>query len=395
MSTRRRDFLLGVPAGALGWGLLQGIGGAQAPAGETAPDVADFWIKKMGVPAHLLPGGEAVIRRNAGRDVTANGGGFGREPLFYYVDPQNGLLEAAKIDDKRLMPAGDTKVDVALQRLRLNPADQAAFAQYSSGGIYMDFQQHESNTSTLSSMASSLFSAFFPDGSFQNPFSNKKTTKQTTKETTKQKKSGQAFMSPFLGAKGSALAGAVTLQGPGQTQSISLPGGIGKSAFSCFAKDHKRSAFGLFVSAISMVTQSPLVSAVPLLSMPVIAGPSLQLLRALAGGLQGLQARGKDQHWILQSGPLDIAATLQGAKSLANGVRLVGGEYIAIPREHGKALTQMSGMKMMEGFLVPKETTQKDVYDAVTSVMPDLTYLSLSVKVSQVKLTNCLLPMPG
>jgi hypothetical protein len=92
---------------------------------------------------------------------------------------------------------------------------------------------------------------------------------------------------------------------------------------------------------------------------------------------------------------LDIASTLQGAKSLGNGVRLVPGNYIAIPREHGKALTKMSGLKMMDGFLVPKEAEKKDVYDAVTSVMPDLAYLSLSVKVSPTKMTNCLLPMPA
>jgi hypothetical protein len=45
--------------------------------------------------------------------------------------------------------------------------------------------------------------------------------------------------------------------------------------------------------------------------------------------------------------------------------------------------------------VVPKDAEKKDVFDAVTSVMPDLTYLSLTVKVSPVKMTNCLLPMPG
>lgn len=384
MDTKRRDFLLGAPLGLLGFDLMPGLASAQgsAPAG-TDPGVVDFWVKQMGVPPHKIPGGELVAQGAETRGLTAVNAGYGREPLFYYLDEKAGKLIAAKdIDDKNLMPAGDTKIEWSMQKLRLNADDQKQFAHYSSGGFYLDFQQHESNTESLSSLASSMLSGIFPGGKLQNPFAKKKGSAAKTGT------SAAATPKPAGGA------GSVQMQSPGQTQtqSIALPGGIGKVAFACFAKDRKQSAFGLFVSSIATATNSPLTSIVPILAMPIVAGPALAAIRALAGALQ---SHGPGNQWILKSAPGDVAATADGAKSLKGCLRMTNGTYIVIPKEHGAALNPLDGWKLIDGFLVRQNEDERMAYQASTSELPGVTYLSITSKVSKAKPTACLLPLPG
>lgn len=384
MDTDRRDFLLGAPLGLLGLELWNGLSSAQdAGAAQTDPGVVEFWVKQMGVAPHKIPGGEEAASGAASRSLTPKNAGYGREPLFYYLDEKAGKLVPAKeIDDKNLMPAGDTKIEWSMQQLRLNGEDQKQFAHYSSGGFYLDFQQHESNTETLTSLASSMFTAIFPGGKLQNPMAKKKGSAAKT---------GTSKGSP---PKAAGDAGSVQMQAPGQTQvqSIALPGGIGKAAFACFAKDRKQSAFGAFVTSIATATNSPLASVVPLLAMPIVAGPALSAIRALAGALQ---SHGLGNQWILKSPPNDVAATADGAKSIKGCLRVISGTYIVIPKEHGAALNPLDGWKLIDGFLVRQNEDERMAYQASTSELPGVTYLSITSKVSKAKPTACLLPLPG
>jgi hypothetical protein len=380
METKRRDLLLGVPLGLLGLELWNGIASAQDPdPAQPDPGVVDFWVKQMGVAPHKIPGGELLASGAASRDLTATNSGYGREPLFYFLDEKAAkLIPAKEIDDKNLMPGGDTKIEWSMQKLRLNPDDQKQFARYSSGGIYMDFQQHESNTEALSKLASATFTAIFPGGKLQNPLVKKKGSAGKT---------GSDAGSP---PKTSGAAGSVPLQSPGQsqTQSIALPGGIGKVAFACFAKDRKQSAFGMFVTSIVQATNSPMASVLSLLAMPVVAGPALQALRGLVGALQ---SHGRENQWILKSGPSDVAATADGAKSLKGCLRIANGTYIVIPKEHGAALDPLDGWKTIDGFLVRQNQDERMAYQASISELPGVTYLSIVSKVSKAKLKPCLL----
>jgi hypothetical protein len=385
--------LLGAPLGALGMGMWDNLLDAQSAAAYGPdPGVLDFWVRRMGVPASLIPGGEKVASGDASRDINAANAGYGREPIFYYLDEkENTLIPAKELDTKRLQPTGDLKIDWSLQKLRLNTEDNQQFSHYASGGFYLDFQQHEATTSMLSSLASSAFSGFFPDGTFHNPFT-KSSIKPGTAKSGNISGGASRSSSSAAAAKSSGGAAGVQLATPGTDHSIALPGGVGKAAFACFAKDRKRSAFGMFLNAIVQATNSSLTSLVPLLSMPVISAPALQTIRALAGALQ---SHGPGQHWILQSGPMDISATADGVKSLGGALRVTNGTYVVIPKQHGAELTTLKDWKLMDGFLVPKDADEREVFHDTTSIMQGLTYMTITAKVSKAKMGNCLLSLPG
>jgi hypothetical protein len=126
--------------------------------------------------------------------------------------------------------------------------------------------------------------------------------------------------------------------------------------------------------------------------MPIVAGPALAAIRALAGALQ---SHGPGNQWILKSAPGDVAATADGAKSLKGCLRMTNGTYIVIPKEHGAALNPLDGWKLIDGFLVRQNEDERMAYQASTSELPGVTYLSITSKVSKAKPTSCLLPMPG
>src|ERR1039458_4058469 len=90
MRTSRRDLLLGAPLGALGMGIWDSLLDAQdSTSSGPDPGVLDFWVKRMGVPAAMIPGGEKVASGESSRDINASNSGYGREPLFYYLDERS------------------------------------------------------------------------------------------------------------------------------------------------------------------------------------------------------------------------------------------------------------------------------------------------------------------
>jgi hypothetical protein len=386
MDANRRGFLFGVPIALFGLESLSELTSAQAAADVTqsSADAADFWVRGMGVPAHLVPGGEASRGR---RPAGPQGTNFAREPLFLHYDPdEKTLLPASQIPVAKMLPSGDAKVDFQLVRMRLNPDDTKVFENYASGGIYWDMQQQTSAAPAAApdfwSEASVVVSAMFPGagggaggkGGGGKGGSGKKPAK------------GNAFFPQSAPGKPTAPSAGqgtstVPLQQAKQAQSIALPGGFGKAAFTCFAKDHKKSAFGQFVSALSMVTNSPAMSYLPMLSLPGIGGPALSAIRGLVGTLQ---SHGGDQQPILQSPPTDVFAVGQGITD--DAVRLRNGYYIAVPMEHTALLEpDLSKLKVLQGFLVPKEATEMDIYDTMGGTAPGVSYLSLKIGVAQTK----------
>jgi hypothetical protein len=201
-------------------------------------------------------------------------------------------------------------------------------------------------------------------------------------------KSGKSSgKSPAAPAGPAAPATGASVQLPSTlSQSISLPGGIGHAAFSCFAKDPRKSAFGQIVAAFLSVSNNPISAFFPILSIPMLAVTSLPPIRTMVANLQ---AHG-DNAWILQSGQLNIAATKEGAGMLAPSLRIRSGNYIAVPKSQVSLMRgKLSGLKMVDGFLVPKEASSLDTYVAAPDVFPEVTYLSLSTTVSRTKIAGC------
>jgi|SRR5579872_1219307 len=424
MNTDRRSLLLSAPALLLGFSEFEEPAWAQTGA-AVAPGVADFWAQRMGVPSKMLIGHAAAARpstsqsgrsseistgsgrqpeslssrtglgQNKGTGLSelsnrqaiieesaTNAGvaGFGREPMFFQLDEdQHALISGSEVPTKTLHPSGDTIVELRLNRLRLSPGDAQQFERFASGGIYLDMQQQQQQAKTTAAqspagmpLASTILGAFFSPG-------GSKTAGKAAKPAA---------------APASAAANIPLQEATAESQSIALSNGIGKLGFSCFMKDRRKSAFGTFVSAfLEMGSNSSKLSYLPMLSMPVVAGPALVAMRALVANLQ---TQGLDHQWILGSGPVDVACTAAACSSVHEGLRLRTGTYLAIPREHSDFVRgHLSGLKLADGFLVPKDASDLDLYDAVPKTLSGATYLSMSVNVKPTRLTGCVVPVPA
>ena len=393
MQTNRRGFLLGSPLAAFALAQFDEEAFSQTSNAGAPPDVVDFWVRDMGVPAHMVLGGETTRgRREAAGPQTSN---LAREPLFLHYDPDEGsLMPADQIPSQKMHPFTDAKMDFQLVRMRLNPADHQQFANYTSGGIYLDFQQGQPQSifGELVSLATTSFSAIFPGaksgGSGSSGSSGSKSSSKTGSSSSSSGASKSKAAAPAVGAAATAgaaaaPAAAIPLQAAKQSQSLTLPGGMGKTSFACFAKDPRKTLFGSFVDVMSKVVNSPLVSYLPLMSFPVVGSMGLAGIKGLVGSLQ---AQGAQQQWILQSPPMDVTATVDGSKASPEALRLRSGSYIVIPKEHAAAIKdQLGKLKILDGFLVPKEATSLDVFDAAPQTAQMVSYISLQVAVTNTK----------
>ena len=117
--------------------------------------------------------------------------------------------------------------------------------------------------------------------------------------------------------------------------------------------------------------------------MPVIGPPALSAMRSLVANLQ---AHGGQQQWIMMSPPVDVVTTQDGAKSNPSALRFRPGNYIMIPKEHSDAIKgQLNNLKILDGFLVPKEAKPLDVYDAYAGAAPGVSYISVNLGVQPAK----------
>src|ERR1039458_8452103 len=139
MKTNRRGFLFETPLAAFALAQFDEEAFSQTSNAGAPPDVVDFWVRDMGVPAHMVLGGETTRGRQPAGPQTSN---LAREPLFLHYDPEEGsLMPADQIPSAKMHPFTDAKMDFQLVRMRLNPADHKQFENFTSGGIYLDFQQ--------------------------------------------------------------------------------------------------------------------------------------------------------------------------------------------------------------------------------------------------------------
>jgi hypothetical protein len=380
MKTNRRGFLMGTPLAALALAQFDEEAFSQTSNAGAPQDVVDFWVDHMGVPPNMLLGGETTRgRRPQAGPQTSN---LAREPLFLHYDPDEGsLLPADQIPSAKMHPFTDAKLDFQLVRMRLNPEDHKQFENYTSGGIYLDFQQGQPQSffGEMLSLATTSFSAIFPGA--KSAASGSSGSKSGSKSGSSS--SGSKSKAAAPAATAAAPAATIPLQAAKQSQSLTLPGGMGKHSFACFAKDPRKTLFGSFVDVMSKVVNSPLVSYLPLMSFPVVGSMGLAGIKGLVGSLQG---QGGQQQWILQSPPLDVTATVDGSKAFPEALRLRSGSYIVIPKEHSAAIKdQLGKLKILDGFLVPKEATSLDVFDAAPQTAQMVSYISLQVAVTNTK----------
>jgi hypothetical protein len=355
----RRAFLMQGSAGLLALQQLPSLLDAQSgKARGLAPDVLDFWVNRVGVPPNLILGDGEGARGSSGELDMKNvkfEAGYGSEPLFLHVDEAEGrLLPAEEIPADKLLPDGDALIELKMGRMRLNSQDQVRFDKFNTTGIYLDVEQQRPPAESFSSLGWSMIGAMF--------------------SKTPPKPGVPPNQVP-------ALAGDST-----KLQSIGLPKGAGKTMFACFMKDQKKSAFGTLISAlVGLDSNGSPASFVPMLQLPGIIGPALSGIRALVGKLQ---ASGGDHYWLFQNSPIPVAATA-GAMSQGS-LNLRSGYYIVLSKSHGSAFKgQLDKLKILDGFLVPREATMLDVYDAAPTTVREASYLSLHLTVRKTQLSAC------
>ncbi len=371
MKFDRRDLLLSGPAALFGFQIAEALRAQGQSAAPVDSKVIDFWVHGMGVPSNTVVGGARTRGRQANGPSVSD---YGREPLFLHHDAkENALLTPDQIAPDRLAATGPTNVSFQLVRMRLNDADNTKFKDYSSGGIYVDLAQTASAASTgvmpeIETLASSVFSAIFPQSG-----------KGGGSSTAKKGGKGNNFLPSPQSSPSGAGATAVPLQQAKQATSISLPNGAGRTSFACFAKDRKKTLFGKFIDVFGELAASPMLSYLPMLSLPAVGASTLNAVRSLVANLQ---AHGENQQWIMMSTPTDVATTQAAAQSSPDALRLPPGNYVLIPKEQSDAIkTQLDKLKVLDGFLVPKEAKALDVYDAYPSAAPGVSYITLSVGV--------------
>jgi hypothetical protein len=377
MKVDRRNLLLSGPAALFGFQIAEALRAQGRSAAPVDSKVVDFWVRGMGVPSNTVVGAERTRGRQSNGPAVSD---YGREPLFLHHDPKdNVLLTPDQITPDKLAPSGSTSVTFQLARMRLNEADNTKFKEYASGGIYLDLGQATPAASTgmlqdIETIAGNVFAAIFPQGGKSGGGGGNADGKTGKKGG----KGNQFLPSPQASSYG-VSGSAVPLQQAKQAMSITLPNGAGRTSLAIFAKDRKKTLFGKFVDVFGELAASPMLSYLPMLSLPAVGASTLNAVRSLVANLQ---AHGQNQQWIMMSTPMDLATTQPAAQSAPDALKLAPGNYVLIPKEQSDAIrNQLDKLKVSDGFLVPREAKALDVYDAHLSAAPGVSYITVSVSV--------------
>jgi len=201
-------------------------------------------------------------------------------------------------------------------------------------------------------------------------------------------KSTAAEAKPAASAPAPAEKSASVVQPPPGTQTVLLPSGNGQSAFSCF-RDRKQSRFGQFIAML--IPPASLVQPLaPVLMMPAIGVGALNAVRSIVGMVASHPAgdQAGDQATVFQQPPRDIAATrecpLAGDK---RALRLRTGIYLLAPKRVAAQLRNPADYKILDGWLVPKNAQPQEALDASRETLPNMTYLTMEVKVERATAT--------
>ena len=172
---------------------------------------------------------------------------------------------------------------------------------------------------------------------------------------------------------------AATSDGSGGTSGnnrILLPRSEGKMALNLTLPDKH----ALLHKIISMGLQGAQLAA-PLVTLPAISVPAIKAFTSFYNIL--VQNAG----FIINSPLKDVVASYGAVDSgnmHSDALRLITGEYVIVPSHSTAALSsQMDGLKMLNGYLVPKDlAANADPTTAAQAALPNVTYATLKVSVA-------------
>jgi uncharacterized membrane protein YgcG len=167
---------------------------------------------------------------------------------------------------------------------------------------------------------------------------------------------------------------------------ILLPRSEGKMALNLTLPDKH----ALLHKIISIGLQGAQLAA-PLVTLPAISVPAIKAFTSFYNIL--VQNAG----FIINSPLKDVVASYDAVDSgnmHSDALKLITGEYVIVPAHSTEALSaQMEGLKMLNGYLVPKDlAANMDPTTAAKAALPNVTYATLKVSVAPA--TDVTVPQP-
>jgi hypothetical protein len=315
--------------------------GAQAAFNQS---VFDFWTSKVRSPYEDFLAGEA----SKGAETPAP-----RDSTFLFPSASKGLILAGTLgtDDIADFPeSGDRDVTVSVERFRASPADKATLANLQSGTLRIDVKQ----VTPLPGLPEAL------------AWTAMATLASRDKNKTVPTLDNVKFDPGTLW---------------GQFQKIPLTDGLGFWSWNFFMK--KREGFWGQLLDILFKTLDTVQPLLPILGLPGIAVSGLKYVDQIIGGIQ---AQGQSQ-WLFRGLDIAVCTTKESFKAAgAKGARklpLTTGSYVIMPEDSVGQVDK--DWIVSDGLLVPSKTPNNKVIDVAKTILPDVSYMTLSVSVSESK----------
>jgi len=354
MSDGRRQFLQSASLAALApvlagaSNLLAQEKNAQSTSDSFDQRVLDFWMNKVRSPYdNFMQGIESKGAQPPPQP---------QDSTFVFPSPSRGLVPAGTLspDEFKDFPAsGDMDVEVHVERFHPSPSDAASLASLQSGTLRIDVKQ----VTPLPGLPEALA--------------------WTAMATLASRQNGQA-MPTLDSAKfdpGTAW---------GDFQKVPLTAGLGFWSWNFFMKKRER-FWGQLLDHLfaSLKTVEPVL---PLLGIPGIAVSGLKFVDQIMGAIQ---AQG-DSTWMFKGLDVPVCATKESFSGAgapgANKLLLTTGSYIVIPEVSVSKLDK--DLVIQQGFLVPPKTPPLQIFDAARTIIPDVSYMTISVIVTASKTTT-------
>lgn len=317
-------------------GLAEAEQDANAPAaGDGADhDSQAFWSDFVPLPGKPKTGGDRAGSIDADARVD-----------FLHVG-EKGLRYTYNIQDEELpdYPA-DVTVTLNVGGIRLSQDDRDRFARLQSAQLRVDVLQSKPILDVLDPMAWTALSALMPD------------------------KTGK--MPPLQNL---SFDPATVWSTNVHSQKIVLPGGVGHWAVnvSMVAKE------STLLSFVKTVTKE-VGRFTPLLGLPAISLTALNAFSMVYGALE------KRTTFLLNTKPVQAYVTRNARKSAASklGMNMLSGDYILVPQKHsGMMSSYFDKLEFKQGYLVEKGATgTKSLFDLAEKTPPDVSYISVNVKI--------------
>lgn len=309
---------------------------ATIPDGNSGgPDSHDFWTNFMNPNAPEKEG-------TRGDDTDP------RTVVYLHHSPTKGLRFASDIEPTELLDYdGDVAVSLNVGGFRFGGADRAQFGGMQGANLRVDMHQQFQFIDYLDTMAWMGMAAVASD------------------------KAGKL---PELQSLNFDPASSTKLQ------KIVLPAGVGNVSLNVTMMKKESAMLGFLKVMVGEMTRFS-----PVLGLPAVSTP------ALAQFSQWFSTLDRKTPFLLKSSLQSAYGTHQArdASTSSFGMNAVSGDYVLIPSEHSKLIEpHMDKLVLKSGYLVLKDAPSGPVEEKALSAVPDVTYVSVNMKIAQYTASN-------